>query len=76
MVECDSLPERRAVQLGVYSVTGRRVRKLVAGDVEAGVWDARWDGRDDDGRGVASGVYFVKLAAGAEQRKLKITLIR
>jgi hypothetical protein len=71
-----SLPERRAVQLGVYSVTGRRVRKLVAGDVEAGVWDARWDGRDDDGRGVASGVYFVKLAAGAEQRKLKITLIR
>ena len=58
------------------TVTGWRVRNLVAADADAGIWDVHWNGRDDEGRGVASGVYFVKLAAGAEQRRLKITLVR
>jgi flagellar hook assembly protein FlgD len=71
-----SLPAKSVVRLDVYSVAGRRVRTLVAGDVEAGVWDAPWDGRDDRGHEVASGVYFVKLEAGAQRRGLKITLLR
>jgi hypothetical protein len=71
-----SIPTRGEAWLRIYSVTGRLVRTLVGTEVEAGVWTVGWDGRDDGGREVASGVYFGRLEAGSESRRTKITLIR
>jgi hypothetical protein len=57
-------------------VAGRLVRVLVDGVRPAGRYVELWDGRDADGRAVASGVYFYRLDAGAYSRTLKMVLAR
>jgi hypothetical protein len=52
------------IALRVYGVDGRLVRTLVDGAVPAGRGGVVWDGRDDAGRAVASGVYFYRLRSG------------
>jgi hypothetical protein len=49
------------VEFTVYDVAGRAVRTLVSGPMAAGDGSVRWDGLDDGGRPVASGVYFARL---------------
>ncbi len=51
------------VSLRVYDVSGRLVRTLVDGELPPGRHSSRWDGRDDAGTPVASGVYFYMLDA-------------
>lgn len=65
----------RAV-LDVCDVGGRRLRRLAAGELPAGEHRVRWDGRDARGRPAATGVYFVRLEAGAASRALRIVLLR
>jgi hypothetical protein len=66
------LSARGDATLRVYDVSGRTVRTLFDGVAAAGVTSLTWNGRDDAGRGVASGVYFYRLetAAGALARKM------
>ena len=45
-------------------ISGRRVRDLARGWLEAGPHALRWDGADDQGRAMPPGVYFAKLRAG------------
>lgn len=63
------------VTLNIYDVSGRRVRTLVDGPSTAGAQTAIWDGRDDAGRRVASGVYFFRLQAPGYQATRKGVLI-
>ncbi|MBS1124549.1 MAG: putative Gingipain, partial [Deltaproteobacteria bacterium] len=49
------------VDLAVYTVDGRRLRTLVAGEREPGLYDAIWNGTDERGDRVSSGVYYVRL---------------
>ncbi len=64
-------------RLAVHDLQGRLVRSLVAADLPAGRHEARWDGRDRDGRPAASGVYVARLAADpGEGDLLKLTLTR
>jgi hypothetical protein len=56
-----SMPAGGAVKLEVYDVTGRRVRTLVDGRVEAGSRVVDWNGRDEGGCEVGGGVYFLRL---------------
>lgn len=59
------LPKQESVSLRIFDVSGRLVRVLVDGDVTpGGRHESRWNGRDDDGRRVASGTYFYRLEAG------------
>jgi hypothetical protein len=58
-----SVPEPTRVDLGIYTVSGRRIRTLVDGMQEAGYHDAEWDGRDESGNDVSSGIYFCRLHA-------------
>jgi flagellar hook assembly protein FlgD len=62
--------------LSVYSVDGRLVRTLVSGQVGPGRVDVTWDGTDERGRRVGSGLYFVKLSAGEEVRRGKLVVLR
>jgi hypothetical protein len=64
------------VGLRVYDVRGRLVRTLVDGRVEAGLHEARWDGRNADGRAVASGVYFAQLRTPEATRVRRLLLLR
>jgi hypothetical protein len=66
------LARPEAVWLEVYDVTGARVRTLARGAHAAGRHTVNWDGRDDAGRPVRGGVYFVRLRAGAYEGRLKL----
>jgi flagellar hook assembly protein FlgD len=67
-----SLAQTSHVDLAVYDVAGRLVRSLLARDVGVGYHTADWDGRDDAGRPVRSGVYFCRLAAGTRSQTRKL----
>jgi len=57
-----TLPESAVVELGIYDVSGRLVRRLIfEAHMEAGAHAALWDGQDDAGQAVGSGVYLCRL---------------
>lgn len=55
------LPVASQVELTIYNLLGQKIRTLVDGRQPAGFHQVEWDGRDDAGRQVASGVYFYRL---------------
>lgn len=64
------------VELVVYDALGQRVRALVAAEQVPGRYTSQWDGRDDSGRVVTSGVYFYQLRAGAYRQTRKLMLLK
>ena len=70
------LASRTRVTLRVYDVAGRVVRTLVDGVRDAGAHRAVWDGRDDRGARVASGIYLLRLQAGAVSQTRKMVLMK
>jgi flagellar hook assembly protein FlgD len=62
------------VELAIFNLAGQQVATLAQGAREAGTYTVNWDGRDDDGRTLASGVYLYRLRVGdggqVETRKL------
>ncbi|NOY57952.1 MAG: T9SS type A sorting domain-containing protein, partial [Calditrichaeota bacterium] len=63
-----ALPELARVSLKIYDVNGHLVRSLISGQQSAGTHLVTWDGRDENGAKVVSGVYFYQFkAAGAKQ---------
>jgi hypothetical protein len=71
------LARRGPASLCVYDPAGRLVRRLVPRRVvDAGAHEALWDGRDDAGAKLPSGLYFCRLGAGEERRTIRIALVR
>ena len=70
------LPAGDRVRIDVFDVTGARIRGLVDDDRRAGCYAATWDGRDDRGERVASGVYYIRMQTRAEMKKQKVVLVR
>ena len=56
-----SLPAEAAVDVAIFDVAGKRVRGLVSGTVAAGDHAVAWNGADDAGRALPSGIYFYRL---------------
>jgi len=71
-----SVAKTGRVSLNVYDAGGRLVRRLVDGVNEPGSHTATWDGRDDLGNAVGSGVYFCRLTAGKAIRVRKMVLLK
>jgi hypothetical protein len=71
-----SLPETNDVKLEIYDLTGRLIRSLVSGQVQAGVHTLQWDGLDASGAQVASGVYLYRIQSGAFTQTNKMTLLK
>jgi len=71
-----ALPEASKVNLKIYNLTGQLVRELVANDYPAGYQKVIWDGRDQYGKNVGSGVYIYTLKAGSFSQTRKMILIR
>jgi len=57
------VPRRVPVEIGVYEVSGRKIRTLVKGARGPGAGVERWSGHDDTGKHVSAGVYFVRMTA-------------
>ena len=64
------------VVLDIYDVLGRRVRTLVSQPLSPGYKSVLWDGTDDEGNDVTSGVYFYKLKADASVHSKKMLLLK
>ncbi len=76
-----SVKNNGAVSMRIYGVSGRLVRTLKQGEyTNAGTYAVRWNGTDDQGRHVPSGIYFVKTsqktAGGEESSVLKLALTK
>ncbi len=71
-----TVPEDSEVNLTVYDVSGRRVKTLAKGHHKAAFYSVTWDGMNDNGSRVASGVYFYRLKAGKNIQSKKMVLLR
>jgi hypothetical protein len=70
------MPEERRVSLAIYDASGRRIKTLVDGVLRSGRHEIAWNGLNDSGEGVASGVYFLRMEAGAYTDRIKMTLVK
>jgi hypothetical protein len=70
------LATESGITLRVFDMTGQVVRTLVRGSLPAGSYTELWDGRNELGVKVGSGVYFYELQAGSFSSKKKMTLLQ
>lgn len=72
-----AIPKQGKVSLRIHDLGGRLVRTLMADQVrEAGVHQSFWNGRDDGGRVLPTGIYFSMLKVDEETRTGRLTLIK
>jgi uncharacterized delta-60 repeat protein len=71
-----ALPTDCRVTLSIYNMLGQKVRVLVDEYQEAGYKSVKWDGKDDQGQEVTSGVYFYRLDAGNFTQSRKMILMK
>jgi hypothetical protein len=73
-----SVPEGKAgtVSLKVYDVRGRLVRSLVDATKDAGTYTVFWDGTNENGQKVSSGVYFYRMTAGSFTQTRKMVMLK
>lgn len=60
------------VELRIYDLSGRMIRRLSAGDLPAGSHTLAWDGRDATGKSCSAGIYTAIMTAGSERATLKM----
>ncbi len=70
------LPSAGPVRIDIFDASGRRVRTLVDEHRAAGEQNVFWDGRNDAGQNLGSGVYLLRLRSGEQERSGKAWLIR
>jgi len=72
-----SLDRAAPVDLTVYDVAGRRQRRLLdGGRLAAKAHEVVWDGRNDAGQALPSGIYLARLQAGPERSLMRVVLVR
>ncbi len=71
-----TLPEAGAVSLKVYNIMGQEVRTLIDQQMSAGAHQVRWDGKNDVGQPVTSGVYFYEIRVAQFKAMKKMLLIK
>ncbi len=71
-----SVPEEGPVDLSVYDLRGNHLRTLVTGYRDRGDHVLQWDGKDQTGRNLSSGTYFLTLKWAAGLSSSKVTLVR
>ena len=70
------LPAATSVELSLHTLTGQRVATLARGVRGAGSYTFRWDGRNDSGQEMATGVYYYRLTARERVQTRKLLLLR
>jgi hypothetical protein len=66
---------RGSTEVLLYDVSGRLVRDVARGQYRAGYQSVIWDGRDDRGRRVAAGMYFLRATTGGEEHTVKFVVV-
>jgi hypothetical protein len=71
-----TIPSAGAVNLTIYNTAGQKVRELVAGSQTAGKHSAVWNGRDENGKPVSSGVYIAQLKMEGKVESRRMMLVK
>lgn len=71
-----ALPADSDVELSIYNIKGKLVKRIKQKDLPAGYQHIYWYGRDSNNKRVASGVYFYRLKAGKHQKTKKMLLMK
>jgi hypothetical protein len=71
-----ALPVEGKVQLAIYNLVGQKVRTLVDEIQPAGYQQVHWDGHDQYGHEIGSGIYLIRLEAGQQRFVRRITLLK
>ncbi len=71
-----ALPNQSEVELNVYDMLGRQVKSLVNEEMRAGYHTVIWDGTDNSGRSVSSGIYFYTIKAGDFSQSRKMLMLK
>jgi len=69
-----SLEKEQVASLVIYNILGQKVRVLLDGPAPAGVTELTWDGKDDAGNPVSSGIYLSRLSAGGKSLVARMIL--
>jgi flagellar hook assembly protein FlgD len=71
-----SIPLKTEVRLIIYNLNGQKVRTLVNEEKASGSYTVTWDGKDDKGQNVVSGIYIYDMNAGDFTEKKKMVLLK
>ena len=71
-----SLPLAQAARINIYNLKGQLVKKLLDANLPAGQNLINWDGRDDNGKPVSSGIYSYRLQSGGINITRKMMLMK
>ncbi len=68
--------EVRKVSIVIFDLRGREVKTLMEGRKEPGIYQVTWDGKDENGKQVGSGIYLARLRSGGEVEIRKMVLAK
>ncbi|MDO9578310.1 MAG: T9SS type A sorting domain-containing protein [Candidatus Cloacimonadales bacterium] len=71
-----SIPTDQELSLNIYNMKGQKVRELISGQFASGSHSVVWDGKDENGRQVSSGLYFYKLKTDEKEISKKMLLLK
>ena len=71
-----AIPAAGMVVLDIYNISGQLVARLMDGELQAGSYEIKWDGRDAQGESVGSGVYLYELRAGSFAASKQMLLLK
>jgi len=71
-----SLPDEEEIELTIYNVKGQKVKTLFSGFAEEGIHSLTWNGENDAGRSVSSGIYFYKLKTNSKELIRKMLMMK
>jgi hypothetical protein len=71
-----ALPKPAHVTIEIYNLLGQKVNVLVDEDQKIGRYQVAWDGKDKDGRELASGIYFYRIQAGDFVKCKKMIMLK
>ncbi|RCK75154.1 MAG: Autotransporter beta-domain protein [Ignavibacteriae bacterium] len=70
------LPERMEVVLKIYDILGNEIITLFSGTLESGYHSVTWDGKNENGQAVASGIYLYRLKSSESSSTLKLLILK
>lgn len=71
-----SLSKSSHVKIEIFNMIGQKVKVLVDEDMKPGVYSADWNGRDENGNSVSSGIYFYRMQSGEYTDTKKMVLMK